>query len=330
MRRDGRHQILRLLVVQDDVFLSVGEDLFDGLIAVPAQHQSQPARLHQPLVADAFAQGEDALAGFVGLFRIPARTDDVREVVLDGLPDGGALVQKDVRIPFQVLLLGLGEVVRIRRIAVRFRAQRMLRYALELVVDENVPAVVVKVDLLPDQLDGDAVEMLFEADVSVLLDRGDAPFLDLEADRVQWPHAGALDLLVLFPPAVVPAREFRVVVNLQRHPDRRVQPLQIVELLVFHQRVNRPVDQLDGALDQRLVLRASDPGRKGRASVVIREGGEVFVQLGLILVRMGDGRLEVIRHDDLGRSSVEVEGILTRVDEILLLLARHRFDIGEL
>jgi len=46
MFRDGRDLVvLRLLLVQDDILLPVGQDLLDGLVAVVAEHESQPARL---------------------------------------------------------------------------------------------------------------------------------------------------------------------------------------------------------------------------------------------------------------------------------------------
>ncbi len=172
--------------------------------------------------------------------------------------------------------------------------------------------------------------MLVQAHVPVLLHGGDAPFLDLEPDGIQRPHASALDLLVLFPAAVVPPREVRVVVNLQCHADGCIQPFQVVVFLVFHQRVDSPVDKLDGALYEGLVARAADTGRQRCAAVMLRERREVLVQLGLVLVRMRHRRLQVVWHDGLRRPAIEVEGVLAGVDEILLLLAHHRFDIGEL
>ena len=172
--------------------------------------------------------------------------------------------------------------------------------------------------------------MFVQAHVPVRLYRRDAPFLDLEADRIQRPHAGALDLFVLLPPAVVPSGEVRVVVDLQCNPDGCVQPFQVVELLVFHQRVDRPVDEFDGSLHEGLVAGAPDAGGERRTVVVLRESREVLVQLRLVLVRMRHGGLEVVRHDGLRRSAIEVEGILAGVDEVLLLLAHHRLDISEL
>lgn len=123
---------------------------------------------------------EDPLAGFVCLLGIPAGLDDLGEEILHGLPDGGCLFQERVGIPFKIVLLGLGKMVRIRRVAIGLSTQLMFGHAFVLVVDKDVVAVVMQVDLLPDQGDRDAVIMLFQADVAVLLDGGNRPFLDLE------------------------------------------------------------------------------------------------------------------------------------------------------
>ena len=172
--------------------------------------------------------------------------------------------------------------------------------------------------------------MLVQPHVPVRLDSRYAPFLDLEPDGIQRAHASALDLLVLFPATVVPPREVRVVVNLQSHADGGIQPFQVVVFLVFHQRVDRSVDKLDGSFHEGLVAGAADTGRQRCTAVMLRERREVLVQLGLVLVRMRHRRLQVVRHDGLRRPAVEVEGVLAGVDEILLLLAHYGFDIGEL
>ena len=223
-------------------------------------------------------------------------------------------------------------MVGVRRIAEGLCAKRMCRDALVLVVDVDGPAVIVNVHLLPDEVQAhrDAVVVLVQADVSVLQHRGDASLLDLEPDGVQRSHARALDLLVLFTAAVVPAFEVRVVVDLQGDTDGSVQTVQVVELPIFHHRVDCPVDQLDSSFDQGLVAGPADAGGHGRAAIVFGKGGEVLVQLGLILVRVGDRRLQVVRHDDLGRSAVEIESVLARVNEVLLLLAHHGFHVGKL
>ena len=102
--------------------------------------------------------------------------------------------------------------------------------------------------------------MLVQTHVSVLLHRGDAPLLDFETDGIQRSHAGTLDLLVLLAATVVPPREVRIVENLQSNADGSIQPCQVVVFLVFHQRVNCPVDKFDRPFDQRLVA-----GRRTRA-----------------------------------------------------------------
>ena len=172
--------------------------------------------------------------------------------------------------------------------------------------------------------------MFVQAHVPVRLYRRDAPFLDLEADRIQRPHAGALDLFVLLPPTVVPSGEVRVVVDLQCNPDGCVQPFQVVELLVFHQRVDRPVDEFDGSLHEGLVAGAPDAGGERRTVVVLRESREVLVQFGLVLVGMCHGCLEVVRHDSLRRPAIEIESILAGVDKVILFLAHYSLDISEL
>ena len=112
MLRDGRNGILlRLLMVQDDVLLPVGEDLLDGLVAVVAQHEPQPAGLEQAFVTDPLPQSQYSLAGLVGLFPVTARLDHLGEVIPNGFPYRGSLVQERVRIPLQVVLLGLGKMV---------------------------------------------------------------------------------------------------------------------------------------------------------------------------------------------------------------------------
>ena len=327
-RRNGVRR--RFLLVYDHVLLPVGKDLLDGVVAVVPQHESQAAGLHETLLADPFPQGQDSLAGLVRLLRITSCFDYPRKVGFYRFAHRRRLVQKDFRIPLQVVLLGLGKVVGVRRVAVGLGAQRMCRDAFVLVVDVDVPAVIVQVDLLPDELHRDAVVMLFQADVPVLLDGRDGPLLQLEAYRVQRPHAGPLDLFVLLSAAVVPAGQVRIVVDLQGDPDCGIEPLQVIVLLLFHGRVDGPINQLNCSFDQSLVAGTSDAGRQRRATVVLRKGGEVLVQLGFVLVRVRHRRLQVVRHDHLRRPAVEVEGVLAGVDEILLLLAHHSFNVGEL
>ena len=152
MLRDGRNGILlRLLVVQDDVLLPVGEDLLDGLVAVVAQHEPKPAGFEQAFVADPLSQSQYSLAGLVGLFPVTARLDHLRKVIPDRFPYRGGLVQKRVRIPLHVVLLGFRKMVGIRRIAIGLDPNRMGRHAFVLVVDAHGPAVVMQAHLFPDQ-----------------------------------------------------------------------------------------------------------------------------------------------------------------------------------
>ena len=172
--------------------------------------------------------------------------------------------------------------------------------------------------------------MLVQAHIPVLLHGNNAALLDLEPDGVQRAHAGALDFLVLLPATVVPPREVRVVMKLQRDPDGGIEPGQIVILHIFHHRVNRAVNQLDRPFNERLVLGSADAGGERRAVVVLRKRREVLVELGLVLVRMRNGCLQVVRNDGLRSSAIEVESVFTGVDEVFLLLAHHSFHIGEL
>ena len=320
----------RFFLVQDNVLLPVGQDLLDGVVAVVPENESQSAGLYEPFLSDPLPQGEYALAGLVRLLRIPSRLDDPREEILHRFPDGSRLVQEGSGIPLEVVLLGLGQMVRIRRVPVRLGAQGMLRDTLVFVVDIDIPAIIMDVHFLPDQLHRDAVIVFFQAHVSVLLDRCDSPLLDFEPDRVQRPHAGPFDLFILLAPAVVPAGQVRIVVNFQGDPDSGVKAFQVVVFLLFNQGVDGPVDEFDGSFYEGLISRPADAGRQRRTAVMLSEGGEVLVELGFVFVRMRHGRLQVIRHDYLRRPAVEIEGVLAGVDEILLLLAHHRFHISEL
>ena len=140
-----------LLLVQDDVLLTVGQDLFDGLVAVVSQDEPEAAGLDKTLFTDPVPKGQDPLARFICLLRIAARLDYLGKVFLDRLPDRGRLVQEHVRIPFHIVLLGLGQVVRIGRVAVWLRSERMRRDAFVLIIDADGLAVIQEMHLLSDQ-----------------------------------------------------------------------------------------------------------------------------------------------------------------------------------
>ena len=118
--------------------------------------------------------------------------------------------------------------------------------------------------------------------------------------------------------------------DFQGDADGGVQTVQVIELFVFQEGVDSSVDQFYRSFHEGLVAGAADACREGRTAVVLRESGEVLVEFSLILVRVGNRRLQVVRDDDLRRSAVEVEGILARMDEIFLLLAHHGFHEGKL
>ena len=63
---------------------------------------------------------------------------------------------------------------------------------------------------------------------------------------------------------------------------------------------------------------------------MVSECSEVFVQFGLVLIRVRYSRFEIVRNDCLGSSAVEMKGVLAGVDEILLLLTQDSLDIREL
>ena len=77
-----------------------------------------------------------------------------------------------------------------------------------------------QVNFLSNQFHRHAIEMFIQPDISVLMDGYDAAFLNLEADGVQRSHAGALDLFVLLPAAIIPTGHIRVVVDFQSNSNR--------------------------------------------------------------------------------------------------------------
>ena len=92
MLGNGGERLLRFLVIQNDVLLSVGQNLLDGVVAEASQHQSKPAGLDKSFLADTPSQGEDALAGLVSLLGIMPHLDHLGEILLYRLPNRFGLV----------------------------------------------------------------------------------------------------------------------------------------------------------------------------------------------------------------------------------------------
>ena len=221
-------------------------------------------------------------------------------------------------------------MIGVGRVAVWFRTDRMSRHAFKLVVDSDGRGVINEVHFFPNQFYRYAVKMLVQTDISVLVDGGDTPLLDLESDGIQRAHAGALDLLVLFPTAIVPTGHVRVVMNFQSDTNGGVKSFQVIVFLFLHQRIDGPVDQFHGTLHQGLVAGMADAGRKCSTAVVFGECREVLVQLGLILVWVRHRRFQIVRHDNLRCTAVKVEGVLAGVDKIILFLAQDGFHVCQL
>ena len=116
-------------------------------------------------------------------------------------------------------------MIRVGRESVWFCSKGMRCDTFVLVIDLDRRAIVKEVHLLPYQRDRNAVVVFIKTDIAVLLDCGDASFLNLEADGIQWSHAGTFDFLVLLATTIVPAGHICVIMNLKSDPDGGVKPL---------------------------------------------------------------------------------------------------------
>ncbi len=74
--------------------------------------------------------------------------------------------------------------------------------------------------------------------------------LSSKRDRIQRPHAVALDLFVLFTAAIVPACQKGVVMQFQSHTYGCVERSQVVKLTSVQFGINATINQLDGSFDQ--------------------------------------------------------------------------------
>lgn len=173
---------------------------------------------------------------------------------------------------------------------------------------------------LPDVLLRHAVVVLVQRDVAVAHDGGRLARLHLVSQRRKRLQVLGLYLLEQGSPRLPASRQLAFVEGLKRYHDSLVQRCQVMERPAFHVSIDRPVHQLYGILYQCLILRMPHSRRIHGAVVELREGSELLIDDGLVLVASRHGRLQIVRDDGHRRSAKEVEGVLTGPDQILFLL----------
>ena len=100
--------------------------------------------------------------------------------------------------------------------------------------------------------------------------------------------------------------------------------------LLFHFRVNGPVDDFHSSFHQRLMGWFVRPRRQGCHRIMADKISEGLVQCGFILTAFDHRRLQVISDNRLWNSTEEVQCVFTGTNKVLLLLAATGFDIGQL
>lgn len=127
---------------------------------------------------------------------------------------------------------------------------------------------------------------------------------------------------------VVPSAHLPVIEYGKGCAYRLVQGSKVVEDKPLDVGIYTAVHQLYGILYQSLVLGTSGPGREDGHVIELSHAGKVLVDDRLIAVAAGYGRLEVVRDDGHGCASEEMERILARGYQVLLLLGPGCLAIG--
>ena len=224
--------------------------------------------------------------------------------------------------------MGTGHVLGDGRVSVAHGRERVAGNALALVEDLDRRAGDARLDDLADQLRGHRVEVIVDLDVIVRRDARPLPFgvsVGLVRQRLQ---GRPLQRLQQLGAALADAPHDLGVDRRDAVADRSVQLGQREERPIAQLRQNEALDDLHSNLDLGLVARLDDARRQHDAVIVI---GKILVRAidaRLVARRLGNARLEIVRHQGLRHAADRSQCIDVRAYPIRQRLRPTRLGVG--